>query len=83
MGRSAHSGSSVAAALGAVRQAGASAVHLRERRSIDARFVSRAHRAGMAIRPWVINEETDLERMFRAGVDALFTDLPRVAMTVR
>lgn len=65
------------------RRAGASAVHLRERRSIDAHFVNRAHRAGVAVRPWVINEEADLDRMFRAGVDALFTDLPRVAMRVR
>jgi glycerophosphoryl diester phosphodiesterase len=65
------------------RAAGATAIHLRGRRTIGGHFVSRAHAAGVAVRPWVINSEGELDRMFRAGVDAVFTDLPRLAVQVR
>ncbi len=46
-------------------------------------FVRKAHKAGVAVRPWVVNGERVLRRMFRYGVDAIFTDTPDVALAVR
>ena len=46
-------------------------------------FVNKAHRAGVAVRPWVVNGERALRRMFAYGVDAIFTDLPDRALAVR
>jgi len=65
------------------RRLGATAVHLHARPTINAHFVRRAHAAGIAVRPWVINTERDLGRMFQARADAVFTDLPRLAVQVR
>jgi glycerophosphoryl diester phosphodiesterase len=46
-------------------------------------FVRKAHAAGLAVRPWVVNSERKLARMIRWGVDAVFTDVPAVAVRVR
>ena len=46
-------------------------------------FVSKAHKAGIAVRPWVVNGERALRWMLRCGVDAVFTDAPDFALTVR
>lgn len=46
-------------------------------------FVRKAHERGVAVRPWVVNGSGSLLRMFRYGVDAVFTDAPDVALTLR
>ncbi len=46
-------------------------------------FVDKARRAGVAVRPWVVNGERSLRRMFNYGVDAVFTDSPDRALAIR
>lgn len=46
-------------------------------------WVRRAHSLGLAIRPWVVNTPQLLDRMFRWGADAVFTDTPDIALALR
>ena len=62
---------------------GVDALHPPARYVTSARFVRKAHAAGLAVRPWIVNGERRLERMFRWGVDAVFTDYPARAMALR
>jgi len=62
---------------------GVSALHPPARYVTSSRYVRRAHAAGLAVRPWVVNGERRLERMFRWGVDAVFTDYPARALALR
>lgn len=39
-------------------------------------FVASAHRRGLAVQPWTINETADLERILALGVDGINTDNP-------
>lgn len=39
-------------------------------------FVSAAHRRGLAVQPWTINEIPDLQRILALGVDGINTDNP-------
>lgn len=39
-------------------------------------FVDAAHRAGMEVHVWTINEEPEMERLLALGVDGLMTDFP-------
>ena len=39
-------------------------------------FIEAAHRRGLAIQPWTINEEEDLRRLLALGVDGINTDNP-------
>lgn len=39
-------------------------------------FVKAAHRHGLAVQPWTINEVADLERILALGVDGINTDNP-------
>lgn len=39
--------------------------------------------AGIAVRPWTVNDWSDLERLMRAGVDAVMTDDPAAAVALR
>jgi glycerophosphoryl diester phosphodiesterase len=39
-------------------------------------FVSAAHRRGLAVQPWTINETEDLQRILALGVDGINTDNP-------
>lgn len=41
------------------------------------------HRLNRRIHVWTVNEEADLRRLFRWGVDGVFTDDPRLAVKVR
>lgn len=62
---------------------GMGALHPPARFVVGARYVRKAHRAGLAVRPWVVNGERRLLRMFAWGVDAVFTDLPERALQLR
>lgn len=62
---------------------GAGAVHPDRRLLGTAQWVERAHRRGLAVRPWVANSPRAIQRMFAMGVDAFFTDAPQLACALR
>jgi len=59
----------------------------------DTGFVARAHELGLAVHPWTFRNDvpvagevdiaTELERVYRLGVDGVFTDFPATAVAVR
>jgi glycerophosphoryl diester phosphodiesterase len=65
------------------RDLGVSAIHPPMPYVFGKRFVTRAREEGISVRPWVVNSPGALLRMFRYGVDALFTDAPDVALALR
>ncbi|MBN1881808.1 MAG: glycerophosphodiester phosphodiesterase [Deltaproteobacteria bacterium] len=62
------------------------ALQVPERQSIipvvTRRFLSYAHRYGVHVHVWTINEESDMRRLFDMGVDGIFTDHPERALAV-
>jgi glycerophosphoryl diester phosphodiesterase len=53
----------------------------RERiRVVSPRFVRGAHRAGVAVQVWVVDEVEDIRRLLGWGADAIITDRPDVAV---
>lgn len=44
--------------------------------SVDARLVDAAHARGLEVRAWTVNDEDEMARLSRLGVDALITDVP-------
>jgi glycerophosphoryl diester phosphodiesterase len=62
---------------------GVGAIHPPARFVLSGGWVRHAHAAGLAVRPWVVNSERSLARMFRWGVDAVFTDVPAAALALR
>lgn len=59
------------------------ALHPPARYLLRRRYVTKAHAAGLAVRPWVVNSESGLRRMLELGVDAVFTDRPDLALAAR
>jgi glycerophosphoryl diester phosphodiesterase len=51
-------------------------------RVVSPRFVRDAHRAGIAVRVWTIDDERDMRRLLSWGVDALISDRPDLAVQV-
>lgn len=49
---------------------------------VSDRFVAHAHRAGIPVKVWTVNEEDEMRRLLRWGVDALITDRPDLARSV-
>ena len=59
----------------------------------DTGFVSRAHALGLTVHPWTFRDdqpvldgadiEVELQRIYRLGVDGVFTDFPETAVRVR
>jgi glycerophosphoryl diester phosphodiesterase len=62
---------------------GVAALHPPARYMYGKRYVRKAHAAGLAVRPWVVNGRRNLARMLNAGVDAVFTDTPQLALELR
>ncbi len=62
------------------------AMQLPERREatrvVTPAFVRCAHRAGVLVQVWVVDEPADMERLLGWGVDGLITDRPDVAVRV-
>jgi len=53
-------------------------------RVVSRRFVDYAHRAGLGVQVWTVDEEADARRLLGWGVDALITDRPdRIVPLVR
>ena len=62
---------------------GVGAIHPPVRFVLSRGWVRKAHQAGLAVRPWVVNSERLLARMFSWGVDGVFTDVPSAAVAAR
>ena len=45
-------------------------------RVVSPRFIADAHRAGLGVQVWTVNDEADARRLLAWGVDALITDRP-------
>jgi glycerophosphoryl diester phosphodiesterase len=51
-------------------------------RVVSKRFVDMAHRAGLGVHVWTVDDEHDAKRLLGWGVDALITDRPDVLVRV-
>jgi glycerophosphoryl diester phosphodiesterase len=49
---------------------------------VDQPFVDIAHRVGLAVHVWTIEEATEMERLCDLGVDGIITDVPTVLVEV-
>jgi glycerophosphoryl diester phosphodiesterase len=45
---------------------------------VDSEFLAAAHRRGLGVRAWTVNEQPAAERLIALGVDGLITDVPGV-----
>lgn len=54
----------------------------RGRRVVSRRFIRAAHRAGLAVHVWTVDEERDMRRLIGWGVDAIISDRPDVAIRI-
>jgi glycerophosphoryl diester phosphodiesterase len=52
-------------------------------RIVSPRFLRQAHRAGLRVQVWTVDEEADMRRLLTWGVDALITNRPAVAVRIR
>ena len=50
---------------------------------VSPRFVRHSHRAGLKVQVWTVDEEPDMRRLLKWGVDALISNRPDVAVRVR
>lgn len=51
-------------------------------RLVDRRFLSAAHRRGLQVHVWTIDEEAEMVRLLDLGVDGIMTDRPQVLKAV-
>ena len=49
---------------------------------VTPRFVNHAHRAGLTVKVWTVDDPADMRRLISWGVDALISDRPDLAMDV-
>ena len=45
-------------------------------------FIAHAHRAGLPVKVWTVDDRADIERLLEWGVDAIISDRPDVAVGV-
>jgi glycerophosphoryl diester phosphodiesterase len=48
---------------------------------VNAPYIQDAHRRGLEVFVWTINDPEEVERMCSIGVDGIFTDFPDIART--
>jgi glycerophosphoryl diester phosphodiesterase len=51
--------------------------------AVTPKLVARARAAGLAIRPWTVNDPAEIERLVGLGVDGVITDVPDVVAAIR
>jgi glycerophosphoryl diester phosphodiesterase len=51
-------------------------------RLVDERFVLGAHRAGLAVHVWTVDEADEMKALLELGVDGIMSDRPSVAVAV-
>jgi glycerophosphoryl diester phosphodiesterase len=49
---------------------------------VTPRFIAHAHRAGLPVRVWTVNEATAMRRLLSWGADGVISDRPDVAVAV-
>lgn len=49
---------------------------------VNARFVARAHRRGLEVHVWTVDDATEMARLLDLGVDGIMTDRPAVLRDV-
>jgi glycerophosphoryl diester phosphodiesterase len=49
---------------------------------VTPQFIEHAHRAGLPVKVWTVNERADIQRLLDWGVDAIISDRPDVAVEV-
>jgi glycerophosphoryl diester phosphodiesterase len=52
-------------------------------RVVSPRFIRYAHKAGLKVQVWTVDEEADMRRLLDWGVDALISNRPGLAVRVR
>ena len=52
-------------------------------RVVSPRFIERAHRRGLKVQVWTVDDEDDMRRLLEWGVDGLITNRPDAAVRVR
>jgi glycerophosphoryl diester phosphodiesterase len=48
--------------------------------TVDAALVQAAHRRGLRVQPWTVNDPAEMDRLVALGVDGLITDAPDLAL---
>jgi glycerophosphoryl diester phosphodiesterase len=75
-----------ASVCGAVPRQGADCIQVPLRKGpipiVSARFVRAAHRAGLPVHAWTINDPSTMHALLDLGVDGIMTDRPRVLRDV-
>jgi len=49
---------------------------------VTPQFIAHAHRAGLPVRVWTVNDEADMRRLLEWGVDGLISDRPDLAVPI-
>ena len=49
---------------------------------VTPRFIAHAHRAGLPVKIWTVNDEPDIRRLLGWGADAIISDRPDIAVRV-
>jgi glycerophosphoryl diester phosphodiesterase len=49
---------------------------------VSRRFVEHAHRSGLAVKVWTVDDESDMRRLLECGVDGIISDRPDIAVAV-
>jgi glycerophosphoryl diester phosphodiesterase len=49
---------------------------------VDSRFIRKAHRAGLPVHVWTIDDVEEMHRLLDLGVDGIMTDRPAVLRAV-
>jgi len=57
--------------------------HAGSLRVVSPRFIRHAHRAGLHVQLWTIDQASDMERLLAWGADALISNRPDLAVTIR